>query len=82
VAFTPVVVEPAVPQAGAAALRQRPRRHRPDALLERDEFIVGNETLRLDRLRPDRPGAYAPTFDATSVQATVARWRGASRACR
>lgn len=76
VAFSPVVVEPAVTtaEAEAAALRASALAATDLTLFSgSDEFIVGNETLRTwigFGLTAD--GAYAPTFDAASVQATVA----------
>jgi vancomycin resistance protein YoaR len=76
VAFTPVVVEPAVTtaEAEAAALRASALAATDLTLFSgSDEFIVGNETLRTwIGFGTDADGAYAPTFDATSVQATVA----------
>ena len=76
VAFSPVVVEPAVTtaEAEAAALRASALAATDLTLFSgSDEFIVSNETLRTwIGFGTAADGAYAPTFDAAGVEATVA----------
>jgi vancomycin resistance protein YoaR len=76
VAFSPVVVEPAVTTAEAeAAARRASALAATDLTLfsGSDEFIVSNETLRTwIGFSTAADGAYAPTFDAAMVEATVA----------
>jgi vancomycin resistance protein YoaR len=76
VAFSPVVVEPAVTtaEAEAAALRASALAASDLTLFSgSDEFIVSHETLRTwIGFGTAADGAYAPTFDAASVEATVA----------